>query len=126
MKVAMTAWEDRISPVFDTARQVTFFEVAGHQAKAGGEMLLGDEEPTRRIQRLKDVGVDTLICGAISQPLAASVQVAGIRLIPFVAGPVVDVLKAYLEGTLTAPAFQMPGCCGAKRRFRGGRACGRQ
>jgi predicted Fe-Mo cluster-binding NifX family protein len=126
MKIAVTAWEDRVSPVFDTARQVLFFEVADHQAKAGGEMRLGDEEPTRRIQRLKDMDVDTLICGAVSQPVAASVQGAGIRLIPFVAGPVVDVLKAYLEGALTAPAFQMPGCCGAKRRFRGGRGCGRQ
>ena len=89
-------------------------------------MLLGDEEPTRRIQRLKDVGVDILICGAVSQPVAAAVQVAGIHLIPFIAGPVVDVLKAYLEGMLTTPAFQMPGCCGARRRFRGGRRGDRQ
>jgi predicted Fe-Mo cluster-binding NifX family protein len=123
MKIAVTAWEDRVSPVFDTARQVTFFEVADHHAKTAGEMQLGDEDPARRIQRLKDMGVDAIICGAISQPVAASVQVAGIRLIPFVAGPVVDVLKAYLEGTLTAPAFRMPGCCGARRRFRGGRKC---
>jgi predicted Fe-Mo cluster-binding NifX family protein len=126
MKIAVTAWEDRISPVFDTARQVTFFEVQDRQAKTAGEMQLGDEDPARRIQRLKDMGVDALICGAVSRPVAASVQVAGIRLIPFVAGPVADVLKAYLEGSLTAPAFQMPGCCGTRRRFRGGRGCGRK
>ncbi len=125
MKVAVTAWEGHVSPVFDTARQVILFEVAGRQVEAGGEAVLNDEEPNRRIQRLKDLGVGTLVCGAVSEPVAALIQTAGIHLIPFVAGPVEDVLKAYVEETLATPTFQMPGCCGARRRFRyrGGRGC---
>jgi len=126
MKIAVAAWEGHVSPVFDTARQVVLFEVAGQEVESGGETPLSDEEPTRRIQRLRDVGVDMLICGAVSRPVAAMIQLAGIRLIPFIAGPVDDVLKAYVEGTLTTPAFQMPGCCGARHRFRGGRGCRRQ
>ena len=122
MKVAVAAWEGRVSPVFDTARQVILFEVAGQEIEVGGAEPLNDEEPTRRIRHLKDLGVGTLICGAVSRPMAAMVQVAGIHMIPFIAGPVDDVLKAYVEGTLTKPAFQMPGCCGARRRRRG-RGC---
>jgi len=126
MNVAVTGWEGRISPVFDTARQVALFKVEGRQVDAGGEVPLSDEEPARRIRRLKDLGVDVLICGAVSRPVAATITMAGIRLVPFIAGPVDDVLKAYIEGTLAAPAFQMPGCCGARRRFRRGRRCGRE
>ena len=126
MKVAVAAWEGRVSPVFDTARQVVLFEVAGQDVEACGETPLSDEEPTRRVQRLKDLGVGTLICGAVSQPVAAMIQTAGLHLIPFIAGPVDDVLKAYVEGSLTTPAFQMPGCCGGRRRFRHGRGCRRQ
>jgi len=126
MKVAVTAWEGRVSPVFDTARQVTLFEVAGQEVETGGATPLSDEEPTRRVQQLKNLGVDTLVCGAVSRPMAAIIQRAGIHLIPFIAGPVDDVLKAYVEGTLTTPAFQMPGCCGARRRFRRGRRCRRE
>ena len=126
MKVAVAAWEGRVSPVFDTARQVLLFEVAGQEIEAGGETPLSDEEPTCRVQRLKDLGVGTLICGAVSRPVAAMIQMAGIHLIPFVAGPVDDVLEAYVEGTLTTPVFQMPGCCGARRRFRRGRGCRRE
>jgi len=126
MKVAVAAWEGRVSPVFDTARQVLLFEVSGHQVEASGEALLSDQEPTRRVQQLKDLGVGTLICGAVSRPVAAMVRMAGVHLMPFIAGPVDDVLKAYVEGTLTTPAFQMPGCCGARRRFRRGRGCRRE
>jgi predicted Fe-Mo cluster-binding NifX family protein len=126
MKVAVAAWEGRVSPVFDTAQQVALFEIAGQEAEACGEASLSDEEPTRRIQRLRDLGVGTLICGAVSRPVAAMIQMAGIHLIPFIAGPMDDVLKAYVEGTLTTPAFQMPGCCGERRRFRGGRGCNRE
>jgi len=126
MKVAVAAWEGRVSPVFDTAQQVALFEIVGQEVEACGEAPLSDEEPTSRIQRLKDLGVGTLICGAVSQPVAATIQMTGIHLISFVAGPVDDVLKAYIEGTLTAPAFQMPGCCVARRRFRRGRRCGRE
>jgi predicted Fe-Mo cluster-binding NifX family protein len=125
MRVALTAWQGRISPVFDTARQVLLFEVAGQEVEADGETPLSDEEPTRRIQRLRDLGVGTLICGAVSQPVAAMIQMAGIHLIPFIAGPMDNVLKAYVEGTLTTPAFQMPGCCGGRRRFRGQHGCRR-
>jgi predicted Fe-Mo cluster-binding NifX family protein len=126
MKVAVAAWEGRVSPVFDTARQVLLFEIADQEVEAGGETPLSDEEPTRRVQRLRDLGVGTLICGAVSRPMAAMIQMAGIHLVPFIAGSTDDVLKAYVERTLTAPAFQMPGCCGARRRFRGGRGCKRE
>jgi len=47
--------------------------------------------------RLTGLGVDTLICGAISRPLAYMVTTAGINLIAWISGQVEDVLQAFFE-----------------------------
>jgi hypothetical protein len=42
----------------------------------------------------------------------------GIRLIPFVAGDLREVIRAWLGGKLECDAFAMPGCCGRSLRRR--------
>jgi len=76
-----------------------------------------------KVAKLAELGVDVLICGAVSRPLAGMIAARGIKLIPFVAGASEQVAAAFLEGTLPAPNFAMPGCCGRRRGFgaRGGR-----
>jgi predicted Fe-Mo cluster-binding NifX family protein len=126
MRVALTAWDGRISPVFDTARRVLIVDVEDGLSVRRMEEPLEEGLPDRRLARLTALKVETLICGAISRPLADMVQAAGLQLVPFVAGPVEEVLRAYVNGSLPAAVFQMPGCCGARRRFRGGRGCKRE
>jgi len=118
MRVALTAWDGRISPVFDTARHVLIVDVEDGLSVRRMEEPLEEGLPDRRLARLAALKVDALICGAISRPLADMVQTAGIQLVPFVAGPVEEVLRAYVKGTLPAAVFQMPGCCGGRGRFR--------
>ena len=72
------------------------------------------------------LGVEVLICGAISRPLAEMITDSGIRLIPFLSGDVEEVIQAFLAGNLPNSAFLMPGCCGRRRRFRSGRGRGAQ
>ena len=77
-----------------------------------------------RVQKLSELGVDVLICGALSRPLEAMLTAAGVKVIARICGGVEEVLDAYRTGRLGDPAFAMPGCCGQKRRrHRGG--CGR-
>ncbi len=73
------------------------------------EIELGGES-AERVRRLSDSAVETLICGAISESLAEQVLAAGIRLIPFVAGEVSEILDAYADARLPSPEFLMPGC----------------
>ena len=126
MIVAMTIWDHRISPVFDTARELLIAQVDGQQLLERQQENLGQQAPGLRVDRMRQLDVDTLICGAISRPLAEMLAAAGIRVIPFVAGDVEEVLAAYLNGGLPAPSFAMPGCrCGQNRRFHGRRGkCG--
>ena len=124
MKIAVPVWQGRVSPVFDTARHLLVIDVEGAKARSRHEESLTDEMPHMRVSRLANLGVAVLVCGAISRSLAEMIAASGIRVIPFVSGDVEEVIQAFLCGTLPSPAFLMPGCCGRRRRFRGGRGHG--
>jgi predicted Fe-Mo cluster-binding NifX family protein len=119
MKVALTTWNGRISPVFDVARQVLILDVEDGRVLARREETLPGTEAQAQAGRLAALGPQTLICGAISRPMAALLAASKIRVIPFTAGDVERVLGAWLLGTLPSPALSMPGCCGRMRRCRG-------
>jgi hypothetical protein len=120
MKAAFASWNNRIAPVFDVTRQVRVVESqSGIPVGAAQEVEL-DGLPLTRALRLAELGVGTLVCGAISRPLRDLVASQGIQVIPFVAGELDEVVRAWLGGGLAGDAFAMPGCCRRSRnRFRG-------
>jgi len=119
MLVALTVWNGRISPVCDVARQLLVLEVEGGKVIARRDERLEGADCWQRVARLDELQPDTLICGAISGPLAGLLAAKGIQVIPFISGTVEEVSAAHLNGTLLKPAFAMPGCCGRGGRFRG-------
>ena len=121
MKVAVPVWEGRVSPVFDTARRLAVLDVDGGKTLSRHEETLADEPTAMRVSRLVTMGVEVLVCGAISRAVAEMVGASGIRLIPFVSGDVEEVIQAFPRGDFPSPAFLMPGCCGRRHGFRGGR-----
>jgi len=74
--------------------------------------------------RLMDLGVQTLVCGAISEPLQHELSVREVKVIGFVAGEIDEVVESFLAGRLPTRALSMPGCCGRQRRLRKGRGHG--
>lgn len=114
MKVAFSVWDARIAPVFDTARQVHLIEAESGRIAGEGDETLPDGPPFHQVMRLADLGVGTLVCGAISWPLHTMVTAAGIRAIPFVAGTLSEVVEAWLGGTIGREHFVMPGCRGRR------------
>jgi predicted Fe-Mo cluster-binding NifX family protein len=119
MRLALATWNGRISPVFDVARQVLMLDVEDGRVLARREEPLPGSEPQAQAGRLAALGPRVLICGAVSEPMAAALAKARIRVIPFMAGNVEDIILAWQEGTLTA--FLMPGCCGRMNRCRRGK-----
>jgi len=125
MILAVAVWNGRVSPVFDHSQRLLLVE-----AREGGrlherEETLDQPFPLGRVARLRELRVNTLICGAVSKPLATLISASGIRVIAFTAGEVGDVVEAFLSGGLPGPAFWMPGCGRGhgpgRRRFRRGR-----
>jgi predicted Fe-Mo cluster-binding NifX family protein len=123
MKAAFAHWDHRIAPVFDTARRIHVAETESGRIVAEREEVLADDMPVRKALRLAELGVGTLVCGAISTSLRAIVASYGILVIPFVAGDLSEVIQAWLGGCLEGGDFAMPGCWG-RGRGRRGEICG--
>ena len=117
-KVAIAVWNGRISPVFDVSRHVSILEVEKGIVVGRREELFDNDDPVRKASKLATLGIETLLCGAISRPLAGMLAAYGIRTIPFVAGEVEAVIAASLAGDLPNLALSMPGCGGRCRQFR--------
>jgi predicted Fe-Mo cluster-binding NifX family protein len=121
MKLAIPIWQGRISPVFDVARQLLLVELADGREIAREEQVVQESSPDQRAKKLAELGVETLICGGISQSLEATLTDNGVRVIARICGGVEDVLAAFLSKRLAEDRFAMPGCCGGRRqRHRGG------
>ena len=130
MKIAIPVWEDKVSPVLDTASRLLIVEVEDHKESSRFETFLDVQELNRRCVRIQGLGVDILICGAISQPFLTWLTASGIDIIPGISGHPEDVLEAYLEGNLSDSRFLMPGFKrhrrGQRNNFAASRRCRRQ
>ena len=120
MKIALSAWKDYISTVFDTADQLLVLDIDEADGHKRTMVKLNPADVAGRANQIKEMQIDVLICGAVSRPLEASLISLGIRVHGFVRGPVEDVLTAFQDGNLDQAIFAMPGClvrgCSGNRR----------
>lgn len=116
MKTAFAAWENRIAPVFDVAGQIHIVETGVGQSIRETQVSFADNLPVQRALRLAELGVSTLVCGAISRPMHEMVAAYGIHVVPFVAGDLREVIRAWLRDGLQRDSFAMPGCWRRDRR----------
>lgn len=124
MKAAFTVWDGRIAPVFDVSREALVLTVEDGTAVARTTENIEAPTPSLKIDRLTELGIQTLVCGAITEPLHHELSIRGVKIIGFVAGDLDEVVESLLAGRLPNRVLSMPGCCGRKRRFRGGRGRG--
>ena len=117
MKVAIPIWNQRISPVFDTARKLLVVTHENGKEKDRMEYDLAEFDFFYRVNRLLVLQVDVLICGAISKPLKDELTTRKIKVISHICGFVEEVFQAFCTDQITEERFIMPGCCG-KRQFR--------
>ena len=114
MKAAFAVWNKRIAPVFDVAREIRLVEAeSGRIVRETDERLPADSGPeTGRC--LIELGVDTLVCGAISRFMLSLIAAYDIRVVSFVAGDLCEIIRAWLSGDFRKEAFTMPGCRGGR------------
>jgi len=110
MKIALTVWEDRISPVFDVANTLLLAEIANGEVLNRQFAAFNPVISSRLAEMLKQMGISVLICGAISEVPANIIAVNGIELIPFISGNADRVIDSFAKGKPIIPAFSMPGC----------------
>ena len=119
MRIGIPIWNDRVSPVLDTAERLVIIDTGAAAGRARTEVALAARQLPLRATRFAELGLDLLVCGAVSRPLAELLEAAGVAVEPWVAGDVEEVLQAITTGELDRPCYRMPGCCDG--RGRGGR-----
>ena len=110
MKIAVPIWENKVSPVLDTAAKLLIVETLNQNEIGRTEAFLDELEISRRCFRIRKLNIDVLICGAVSRAFSDMLAVSGIHVIPGIAGPVEEILGAYFSGALNQSKFLMPGC----------------
>jgi predicted Fe-Mo cluster-binding NifX family protein len=115
MRVAISLWNGRISPIFDESNRILLVDISNKQEKRRGEELLLVHNPFERAKLLLKLGVDLLICGMISQAQQTAIASTGIRIIPHICGAMEEVIAAFLDGRIENGALRMPGCGAPKR-----------
>ncbi len=110
MKIAVTAWENRISPVFDAASRFLIADIQGREIIDRQVVPFNPAMDSHIIAFLTGFNIQVLICGAISRTPATLIESSGILLIPFITGNIEMVLHSYAKGADIMPEFLMPGC----------------
>jgi predicted Fe-Mo cluster-binding NifX family protein len=130
MRIAIAHSAGRISPVFDVTNNLLVIEVVGGAEVRRNHCTLVSRNPFMRAREVAGLGVELLVCGALSHVQEAALVRTGIQVAGFICGDVEAVFDAVITGRLADGCFLMPGCFGNRRRLRvqgrrGGRRWGR-
>ena len=109
MKLAVTVWGNRISPVFDAASTLLVAEITNKKIYGQYYTAFDPQSPTDLIHTLKNHHVTTLVCGAISKTPASLIQDQHVHLIPFVTGNVRQFLDSFALDQTVKKKYRMPG-----------------
>ncbi len=109
MNIAITVWQNRISPVFDSAQALLIVQT---REAVIVDAVIKDCQASmlhKFIQLLQKQKVNVLICGALCERPATLLENHGIEVISFMTGEADKVLEGYLRGNDMSD-FSMPGC----------------
>jgi predicted Fe-Mo cluster-binding NifX family protein len=130
MKVAVTVWEDSVSTVCDFCSRLLVFDVMGDKVEHRSFIPFETRMLPERVNQLEELGVKVLLCGAISRPLERMIRASGVQVIPCLRGSIEEVIRAYLDGSLSDARFILPGFgpevtrVRRRKRWRRGGVCG--
>lgn len=109
MNVAITVWNNRISPVFDSAQSLLVAEIQGTEIVDVVVRAIQVSRFDGFLGLLKKHDVQVLICGALCEWPALMLERQGVDVISFVTGEAENILEFYLQGK-DMTEFAMPGC----------------
>jgi predicted Fe-Mo cluster-binding NifX family protein len=103
MKIAIPLFQNRVSPRFEYAPTLLLASVENNKVVKEKEVSLTDYDLFRRCALIKELGVDTLICGGIDGFTIRLLDWRNVRVISPLSGDAEEVLKRFLQGTLGPP-----------------------
>lgn len=117
MKVAIPLFGLMVSPRFDCAPNLLLLTLENGKVSAREEISLIPLNPWQRVEWLKEVGVNALICGGIDGNSAQALKESRIQVISWVAGDANEALSRFLRGALAPGLNLCPGPGGKRCRI---------
>ena len=112
-KVAMPVFLDRISPRLDCAKRMLILYIEENRLLDKIEMDISDWSPDAKIMRLKEMGVDQIICGGLRMEDRFLLNHSGILVASPIFGEINTIIDNFLKGALRR--FGCP-CSGRLKR----------
>ena len=109
MKIAIPLFEKRISPRFDCAQSFLLAVAENGEVVERKELPAALWTPLERVKKLKDLGVDTLICGGIDEVSARRLIFYRVRIYSWVTGRAEEAIYSLLRGGLESGIMVGPG-----------------
>ncbi len=109
IRIALPVFRARIAPVLDSCLKVLVVQIEDDGQTETRELYVYRLSSAERVNVLKREGVTTLVCSGISETLQTMLEGARIHVMMGIAGPVEDVLSAFVSNRLDDPRFSMPG-----------------
>jgi len=110
LKLAITVWGNRVSPVFDAAGTLLVTQIENQRIIKKEYKSFKPAIPSDLIKILKKMRVSVLVCGAISTKPADLIVENDIKLISFVTGNALKILDNFAHKQTIEKTFMMPGC----------------
>ena len=101
VRISIATCQDRVCPRFDRADTLIVIDVRDGREETREVLDISAWAAHGRAPRIAQLGVDQLICGALSNFDEAGFDESPVRLIPRVAGPVDTVIEAIVSGTIS-------------------------
>jgi predicted Fe-Mo cluster-binding NifX family protein len=108
VKVAMTIWGNRISPVFDSANTLMVVNIENSKIVKRKFEEFDPNITTQILSILNEYKIDVLICGAITDTKSKTIEQIGVKLLSFITGDADKVLVSYVQKSQRISDFLMP------------------
>jgi predicted Fe-Mo cluster-binding NifX family protein len=109
MKIAIPLFQDRVSPRFDTSPVFLLSLVENGLVIKQEEFYAEPWLLRERVRKLKEMGVNALICGGIDPVSSQQLMLNEIKIYSWVTGLAQDALQSLLKGRLKSCAMIGPG-----------------
>ena len=120
MKIAITVWNGRISPLFDSASNVCIYRSSIEADFSKQLISFADQSAEAKADILLQNRIDLLICGAVSCDAERILSQKGIAVYAYLSGEADEIIRMIKTNSPLYEKFAMPGCtrkrqCGKMR-----------
>ncbi len=109
--IAIPIFQERISPLLDVSSRFALFEIENGIIIQKIIISINAESEPLKVEKLRELGVSTVISSAVSGHVSRLISDRGLRLISWVTGPVDEIVELYIaNGPLPCCAGYRGGC----------------